>query len=223
MMKLKNVKKTYQKDNELVEIFDDLSISFEKGKFYIITGESGAGKSTLINMLALLEEFDKGEYSIDGEELTNLNDFRESEIRFKKIGIIFQDYFLNERLTAYENVLIASLLDDTKTKAERENEINKLFENFRIIDRKKHYPKELSGGEQQRVCVARALVNNPSYILADEPTGSLDEKNTKIIMDILKGLVSKDRCVIMTTHDKSLIKCADVHLHISNHDIKKVN
>lgn len=222
-MKLKNVKKTYQKDNELVEIFDDLSISFEKGKFYIITGESGAGKSTLINMLALLEEFDKGEYSIDGEELTNLNDFRESEIRFKKIGIIFQDYFLNERLTAYENVLIASLLDDTKTKDERENEINKLFENFRIIDRKKHYPKELSGGEQQRVCVARALVNNPSYILADEPTGSLDEKNTKIIMDILKGLVSKDRCVIMTTHDKSLIKYADVHLHISNHDIKKVN
>lgn len=221
-MEIKNLYKNYNKDDKTLEIFKGISVKFEKGKFYIITGESGAGKSTLINILALLEKFDRGSYKIDDKDVANLSDKEESYIRFKKIGIIFQDYFLNERLTAYENIMLAAILDEKKNKAERENEIIKLLENLQIDKRKNHFPKELSGGEQQRVCIARALVNNPTYILADEPTGSLDEKNTKIIMDILKNLVSSNRCVIMSTHDKTLIKYADVHYHIENNEIKRV-
>ncbi len=221
-MEIKNLCKSYKKGNEEIEIFKNLNVKFEKGKFYIITGESGSGKTTLINILAMLENFDRGVYTIDGERVENLSDKEESLLRFKKIGIIFQDYYLNERLTAYENVLIAGILDKSKSKEQLNQDIDKLLKKVKVEKRKKHYPKEMSGGECQRVCIARALVNSPSYILADEPTGSLDEKNTKIIMEILKRLVSEDKCVIMSTHDKKLIQYADVHYSIENNRIKKV-
>lgn len=220
-MRLENVSKSYIKGKEKIKIFDNININFEKGKLYMITGESGSGKSTLINILSMLEDYDEGEYYLDEFLVKNLSDSLVSNIRYKKIGIIFQNYFLNERLTAYENVLIAALLDKDRSKEEKNKKIDELFRKFKIYARKEHFPKELSGGEQQRVCIARALINEPTYILADEPTGSLDEENTKNIMDILKNICEEGKCVIMSTHDKSLIKYADVVYTINNRKLER--
>lgn len=222
-MKLQNIRKTYQKNNEEILIFDNLNIEFEPGKFYAIIGESGCGKSTLINLLGLMDTFDSGKYSIDKEKIHKLTDTELSKIRMEKIGLIFQDYFLNPRLTAYENVLIATLINPNIAKNERASLVDSYMEKLGVDHRKKHYPSELSGGEQQRVCIARALVNNPTYILADEPTGSLDKKNTKVILDILSNLCKEGKCVIMVTHDMNLLSNVDVIYKIDNNNLVKVN
>ena len=199
MITLKNINKTYIKDNEKITVLKDLNVNFEKGKLYLIKGVSGSGKSTLINILGLLDTCD-GEYLLDNKIINKLNDQELSEIRKNNIGMIFQNHYLNPRLTAKENILIASYLNDLDEEENNKNIIN-YFNKLGIENRMNHYSKELSGGEKARVAIIRALINNPTYILADEPTGNLDYNNTINIYEILKNLVVDGKCVIMVSHD----------------------
>ncbi len=208
-MELINANKFYKKDNRKILILKNANIKFELGKIYMIIGESGAGKTTLINILGLLDKLNDGSLIIDGNDVTNYNDTQLSKLRLEKIGLIFQDYYLNPRLTAYENVYIATLINNKIKDIDRDEIIHKSFEYFEIEERMQHYPSELSGGEQQRVCIARSLINNPDYVLADEPTGSLDPKNASKVMQILKRLSKEGKCIILVTHDYTNVQYAD--------------
>ncbi len=221
MIKLENLNKSFKKKNEKINIYEDLNIEFNLGKMYAIIGESGAGKSTLIKLLGLLDVYDSGNYYIDNIKINNLGDSELSKIRMEKIGLIFQDYYLNPRLTAYENILIATFINPDINKNDREIKVNELLRRFHLENRANHYPDELSGGEQQRICIARALINNPQYILADEPTGSLDSKNTEIVIDILNDLVKEGKCVILVTHDMNVAKSSDFIYELKNHTLYK--
>lgn len=221
MIKLENLNKSFKKKNEKINIFENLNIEFNLGKMYAIIGESGAGKSTLIKILGLLDIYESGNYYIDDIKINNLDDSVLSKIRMEKIGLIFQDYYLNPRLTAYENVLIATFINPNISKNDREDKVNELLRRFHLENRANHYPDELSGGEQQRICIARALINNPQYILADEPTGSLDLKNAKIVIDILNELVKEGKCVILVTHDMNVAKSADAIYELKDHTLYK--
>ena len=185
MIKLENINKSFYKKKEEITIFKNMCFNFEPNKVYAIIGKSGSGKTTLIHILGLLDTFDSGIYSIDNTTIATLNDSELSKIRKEKIGLIFQDYYLNPRLTARENVLIAAYLNTKISKDQREAKVREILKKLNLENRINHYPNELSGGEQQRVCIARALINNPKYILADEPTGALDNENSKIIMEKL--------------------------------------
>lgn len=213
MLKLKNINKIYQTKTEKIEAVKDVSYGFEKGKFYAIMGHSGSGKSTLISIIGLIEENYEGEYSICNCNVKNITDKELSNIRRDKIGFIFQDYYLDAHLRAYENVILPMMINNNIKKSERKEKSFKLLKLVGLEDRANHYPREMSGGEQQRVCLARALANNPDIILADEPTGNLDEINEDIIFKELKKL-SKDKCVIVVSHSNNVKKYADRMLYM---------
>lgn len=215
-MYLENISKSFFKDNKTIKVLENLNAKFEKGKFYIILGASGAGKSTLINLLGLLDTFDNGKYMIEGTDTLKLNDSELSKLRMKKIGMVFQDYFLNPRLNAFDNVYMAALINDEIKKENRNKAVEKVLSEVGLKERFKHYPDELSGGEQQRVCIARAIVNDPDYILADEPTGALDSENAKKIMNMFEKIVQKGKTVILVTHDLNNLKYGDVIYFLEN-------
>lgn len=230
-MLIKNLNKNYMKKKEKIEIFKNLNIEFELGKFYMIIGPSGSGKTSLINIIGLLDSNYDGSVLINSKDVSHLSDKELSKIRYENIGIVFQDYYLNPRLTAYENVLVATMLNKNLTKLDRNNLVLKYLHKVGLDNRENHFPSELSGGECQRVCIARSLINNPDYILCDEPTGSLDPENAKNIIKILKDLVKDGKCIIMVTHDMKTIKNADVIYRLENktlvrcdvNDIKEYN
>lgn len=221
MIKLENINKSFYKKKEEITIFKNMCFNFEPNKVYAIIGKSGSGKTTLIHILGLLDTFDSGIYSIDNTTIATLNDSELSKIRKEKIGLIFQDYYLNPRLTARENVLIAAYLNTKISKEQREAKVREILKKLNLENRINHYPNELSGGEQQRVCIARALINDPKYILADEPTGALDNENSKIIMEKLLNLKKENKCVIIVTHDLSVAKQADEILELKNFNLEK--
>lgn len=206
---IKNMKKSYYKEKIEITIINDLSFSFDAGKFYAIVGESGAGKSTLLKCISLLCPLDDGIITINGKNISLLKDDDLANIRLKEIGMIFQDYNLFPYLTSVENVMMPMLFY-------KDNDLNfcqklasDMLDYVGLGKRKNHYPNELSGGEQQRVAIARALINNPSIILADEPTGNLDEKNKINILELLKKISNNGKCVIVVTHDNDVLKYAD--------------
>lgn len=215
LIELKNVSKVYEKKDEKIIALDDISYNFESGKFYAITGHSGSGKSTLINILGTLDKVTSGTYKLDGKDISTLDDNELSKIRNKKIGLIFQNYNLEQKMKAYENVMLPMLLGDLSLEEMKEIAIDKLTE-VGLKERVNHFPKELSGGEQQRVSIARALVNNPNIILADEPTGNLDEVNEKKIFDLLKQIAKEGKCVIVVSHSDIIKSYADVVLKINS-------
>lgn len=215
LIELKNVSKVYEKKDEKIIALDDISYNFESGKFYAITGHSGSGKSTLINILGTLDKVTSGTYKLDGKDISTLDDNELSKIRNKKIGLIFQNYNLEQHMKAYENVMLPMLLGDLSLEEMKEIAIDKLTE-VGLKERVNHFPKELSGGEQQRVSIARALVNNPNIILADEPTGNLDEVNEKKIFDLLKQIAKEGKCVIVVSHSDIIKSYADVVLKINS-------
>ncbi len=221
MIKLENINKSFYKKKEEITIFKNMCFNFESNKVYAIIGKSGSGKTTLIHILGLLDTFDSGIYSIDNTTIATLNDSELSKIRKEKIGLIFQDYYLNPRLTARENVLIAAYLNTKISKEQREAKVREILKKLNLENRINHYPNELSGGEQQRVCIARALINDPKYILADEPTGALDNENSKIIMEKLLNLKKENKCVIIVTHDLNVAKRADEILELKNFNLEK--
>ena len=208
-MKLNNLSKIYVKDKKKIKVLDNINISFSKGNFYGIIGKSGAGKTTLINILGLLDNYDEGEYEIDNILSSNLTEDEKAELRMHKFGFVFQTYYLNDKLTACENVMIPMLINKDIAKDKRKERAIQLLKQFGLEDRINHYPKELSGGEQQRVALARALANDPEVLIADEPTGNLDKENEKLIFDYLKEMTRKDKCVIVVSHNDIINKYAD--------------
>ncbi len=208
-MKLNNLSKIYVKDKKKIKVLDNINISFSKGKFYGIIGKSGAGKTTLINILGLLDNYDEGEYEIDNILSSNLTEDEKAELRMRKFGFVFQTYYLNDKLTACENLMIPMLINKDIAKDKRKERAIQLLKQFGLEDRINHYPKELSGGEQQRVALARALANDPEVLIADEPTGNLDKENEKLIFDYLKEMTKKDKCVIVVSHNDIINKYAD--------------
>lgn len=174
IISIQNLNKTYFAHNNKIEVFKDFNYDFQYGKMYGIVGHSGSGKTTLIKLIGTLEHDYIGNIYIDDKNISTLNDRELSQLRNDKMGFIFQDYLLDDNLNVYDNILLPILIKPNWK--QNEKKIIKLLKKYKLEKRRKHYPKELSGGEQQRVSIARALANDPNIILADEPTGSLDEK-----------------------------------------------
>ena len=200
-IKIKNLTKKYQLNDEQIVALDNLSYEFEYGKLYVIMGHSGSGKSTLIQCLGLLDKVNTGEIYIDNKLVNRMTDNEQNEIRNKKIGFVFQSYYLNNTMRAYENVMLPMILNKKYNRSNISEIAKDLLKYVGLEKRVKHFPKELSGGEQQRVAIARAIANNPDIILADEPTGNLDDENEAYILRMLKKLAEKGKCVIMVSHN----------------------
>lgn len=211
---LENVCKRYSAN--IIPV-DNITISFETSKFYAVKGESGVGKSTFLHIIGLLDRADKGVIRMDGKDISNLTDDESAEYREKKIGFVFQSSFLNSDFTALENVMIPMLLNsDIKTAKKSAEE---LLEKFGVYERRNHFAKQLSGGEQQRVAIARAFANNPKCIIADEPTGNLDEDNEQNIFEIFKDYASNGVCIICVSHSDKIEQYADKTLYYKRGDI----
>ena len=212
MLKLDKISKSYSIDkNDKISLLNDISLDINNSKFYGIIGHSGSGKSTLLNIIGLIDDFDSGKYFIDNKEVNYLSEDEKSSIRMKKFGFVFQSFYLNNRLTALENVMIPMYINKEISKSERKKIAMNLLEKFGLGNRINHRPNQLSGGEQQRVAIARALANNPEVILADEPTGNLDKKNEEMVFNYFKKLVIEDKkTVIIVSHNEIINKYADI-------------
>ncbi len=206
MIILHNVTKTVQSGAEDLTILDNVSLEIPDGQFVAVTGASGSGKSTLLGLIAGLDAPSSGEILIDGANVTTMSEDQLAELRSEQIGFIFQSFHLIPSLTAFENVIIAMEivgLKDAKSRA------TKLLEDVELTARGHHYPTELSGGEQQRIAIARAFANQPKILLADEPTGNLDSKNGNHIFDLMTDLHNQHNVtLILVTHDQSLAERA---------------
>ena len=205
IIRVEKIEKHYEKVSALKE----LSLTFHRGKFYAIMGVSGSGKTTLINILGLLDNPTVGSYYLFQEDTKSLDQRQKSLIRNKKIGFIFQSFYLLSHMTAVENVMLPMYLDEEMTLEQMQEKATQLLSKLGLKERTDHYPKELSAGEQQRVAIARALANDPDIIIADEPTGNLDEKNEETIFKILKAIVKEGKTVITVSHNKEILKYAD--------------
>lgn len=205
MIRLENIYKEYKLGKESVMALNNVSVEFQEGKMYAIMGRSGSGKSTLVHILGLLDSPTSGHIYIDNRDVTNLKEDKVQEIIGQNIGFVFQKFYLNNNLTALENVILPSLINKEITKDERRKKASQLLKLVGLENRLNHKPKELSGGEAQRVAVARSLVNNPKIIIADEPTGNLDKTSELTIFKLLKEISKQDKIVIVVSHNE-LIK-----------------
>lgn len=210
-VELKNVTKSYHTSfsSTNIPVLKNLSYGFEKGKFYSIMGVSGAGKSTLLNLIGLLDKADSGEILIGGENTEKLTSDEQAYMRMKHIGFIFQDYYMNPSLNVAENIILAMKINREIAKKNYMLRVRKLLELFSMDGMQERYPQELSGGEQQRACIARALANDPDLILADEPTGNLDSANEINVLEHLKALSQKGKTVITVTHNDIVKEYSD--------------
>ena len=219
LIELKNVSKKFKDKNEDIIILDNISIKLAANNLVALTGPSGSGKSTLIHILALLDTPEQGEYNIlTSGNLFSFDEKQKSNYRKKNLSIVFQNYNLISELTALENVMLPNLYLGEK----KNNSLNlakSLLIRVGLENRLNHKPGELSGGEQQRVAIARSLINEPKLILADEPTGSLDAKNAENILDVLKNIKDDKTLIIFATHNKTLVNKSDLELTISNGNV----
>ncbi len=207
ILKVEHLKKNYGKGNTLVKALDDVSFSVEKGEFVAVVGASGSGKSTLLHLLGGVDKPTSGKIIIDGEDIYNLNETNLAIFRRRQVGLIYQFYNLIPILNVKENMTLPILLDG---KTPDETYLKELIETLGLSNRVNHLPNELSGGQQQRVSIGRALMNRPALLLADEPTGNLDSKASKDIIELLKLSNKKyKQTIIMITHDHDLALNAD--------------
>ena len=206
-LKLNNLSKKYER-NKSLKVLNNINFKFESGKVYSIVGPSGSGKSTLLNLLSLIDIPSSGFIEFNNKKIDTNSTIENDSIRSKNIGIIYQDKNLLADFTALENVLFPSLLV-TKDKKKSIDLAKKLIKQFGLNFRFNHFPSELSGGENQRIAIARAIINEPNIILADEPTGSLDFENAKQIFKILFNLKNKNRIIIFATHNRYFANMAD--------------
>ena len=207
---IEDITKTYKTKKRDVEVLKKIDLTFSLGKFYAIMGPSGSGKSTLFNILGLVDTPSSGTYKINGIDITKLTDKSSSIIRMNNIGFVFQDFNLDPYLNTLENVMMPLYLNKKIKKEDREKISKDILTKLNLENRLEHFPNELSGGEAQRVAIARALVNNPNIILADEPTGNLDEELETEIFKILKSLTKENKCVIVVSHSSKIKEYADV-------------
>ena len=209
MIRLENIYKEYKLGKESVMALNNVSVEFQEGNMYAIMGRSGSGKSTLVHILGLLDSPTSGHIYIDNKDVTNLKEDKVQEIIGQNIGFVFQKFYLNNNLTALENVILPSLINKEITKDERRKKASQLLKLVGLENRLNHKPKELSGGEAQRVAVARSLVNNPKIIIADEPTGNLDKTSELTIFKLLKEISKQDKIVIVVSHNELIKEYAD--------------
>jgi len=214
ILQVNNLSKTYGKGDTTVTALDGVSFSVEKGEFVAIIGASGSGKSTLMHLIGGVDRPTSGSVVIDGNEIYKSNESQLAIFRRRNIGIVYQFYNLIPTLTAEENIMLPRLLDNRKPD---DDKLRHILETIGLTDRAKHLPSELSGGQQQRVSIGRALINDPAVILADEPTGNLDSKSSREIIDLLK-LSNKqfNQTLIMITHDENIALQADRVITLSD-------
>ncbi len=216
IIELVNVWKTYQVGAVEVNALRGINFSVKKGEFVAIQGPSGSGKSTAMHLIGCLDLPTKGKVYLEGKDISCMSESLLAQIRGKKVGFVFQQFNLIQNLTALENVALPMIFQGVNEK-ERIKKARNLLELVELGDRVNHYPNQLSGGEQQRVAIARALANDPDIILADEPTGNLDSKAGKEIIDILFTLHKKEKkTIVMVTHDNRLAKYAHRIVHIKD-------
>ncbi len=214
ILKVENLTKTYGSGENLVHAVDDVSFSVEKGEFVAIVGASGSGKSTLLHLIGGVDRPTSGKIFVDGNDISKINDDKLAVFRRRQVGIVYQFYNLIPILTVEENITLPCDLDGRGVDRER---LEMILDSFGLRARRKHLPNQLSGGQQQRTSIARALINNPSLVLADEPTGNLDSKSSDEVMSMLKMCnQSYGQTVIMITHNLDIAKQADRIITISD-------
>ena len=222
IIKLSKISKSFLGANKKIEVLKNINITINKGELISLTGPSGSGKSTLLHIIALLDQPSEGEVFYDKENLSLTNNDKKDMIRKKGISIIYQQNNLLADFTALENVAIP-LLNNGMSWNESINKSKELLSSVNLKDRLNHFPTELSGGEQQRVAVARALITEPQLILADEPTGSLDRKTANEIFSLFLKLKTKNRAILYATHNRELSNKADYKLNILDGNIIRKN
>lgn len=218
-LEIKNLSKVYNDKGEQITIFENTNFKLESNQLVTLTGPSGSGKSTLIHILCLLDSPNNGSFFLkQSEDLFKKKENEKSTFRKNNISIVFQSFNLISDLTAIENVMLPSLYSG-KDNNETETDALRLLRKMNLENRINHLPKELSGGEQQRVAIARSMINNPELILADEPTGSLDIKNASYVFDLMKEIIDENNLVIFATHNRSLVSKSNLELTISNRTV----
>lgn len=203
MIKISNIEKTYTKGSVSTPVLRGITLSIQRGEYVAIMGTSGTGKSTLMNIIGCLDKPTKGKLELDGVNVYGLDDDALSSLRNKKIGFVFQQFFLLERTTAFDNVLLP-LIYAEKYPEDANRRAQTALVRVGLEDRTDYLANELSGGQQQRVAIARALINDPDVILADEPTGNLDSDSTAEILEIFSQLHGEGRTIIVVTHDRAV-------------------
>lgn len=215
MLVIRDLKKYYNSGNSIIKAVDGITYSFEMGKFYAVIGRSGSGKSTFLSLLGALINEDSGSILKDDMDVTALSEKQKAIYRNEKVGFVFQNYCLEPQYTCFENILLPTI-PNGKSKRNYTARVYELLDQLGLSDRADHKVKELSGGEKQRTAIARALINDPDIILADEPTGNLDSENGRKIINILRGIASQGKMVIMITHNMDDASNADVILRLSD-------
>jgi len=201
MLKIENLKKVFRTEEVETIALNGVSLEVSDGEFIAVMGPSGCGKSTLLNILGLLDNPTAGKYYLDGQEVGHLKEKERTQTRKGKIGFVFQSFNLIEEMSVFENVELP-LVYMGISKSERKRRVEEALRRMNISHRSRHFPNQLSGGQQQRVAIARAVVANPKLILADEPTGNLDSKNGKDVMDLLSELNKEGTTIVMVTHSQ---------------------
>ena len=215
IMKLEDIDKFYMETGNKLHILKKLNLEVKRGEFVSILGKSGSGKSTLLNIMGLLDKIDGGKIWIDDKEVSSLNETERNNIKNHFLGFVFQFHYLMSEFTALENVMIPALLNNFKNKAEIEKEAKELLEIVGLAERIKHKPNQLSGGEKQRVAIARAMINKPKLILADEPTGNLDEDTGEMIFSLFRKInKERNQSIVVVTHARDLSQVTDRQIYL---------
>ena len=215
IIKLEDVDKFYMETGNKLHILKKLNLEVKRGEFVSILGKSGSGKSTLLNIMGLLDKIDGGKIWIDDKEVSSLNETERNNIKNHFLGFVFQFHYLMSEFTALENVMIPALLNNFKNKSEIEKEAKELLEIVGLAERMKHKPNQLSGGEKQRVAIARAMINKPKLILADEPTGNLDEDTGEMIFSLFRKINKEhNQSIVVVTHARDLSQVTDRQIYL---------
>ncbi len=222
IIELKNVKKVYRMGSERILAVDEVSFTIKKGEFCCLYGVSGSGKSTLLNLMAGIEKVSGGQITIKGKNIHRMSEKSLAKFRQNHLGFVFQSYNLLNSMTALENVELPLIFKHVGNK-KRKRLAREMLKKVGLGARLKHKPKEMSGGQQQRVGIARAFVSNPEIVFADEPTGNLDSKTSKEVMDLIKEMAQTNhQTIVMVTHDKRLTEYADRIIHIFDGKIEEI-
>ncbi len=208
LIKIEELNKDYVNEELVTPALSGVSFNVEEGEFVSITGSSGSGKSTLMHIIGFLDKFTSGKYFFDKEDTSQFDDNKLAEIRNQKIGFVFQSFNLLPRTSVLDNVLLPTIYLPSINKKEMEEKAKNLLEKVGLSHRITHKPNQLSGGEQQRVAIVRALINNPRLVMADEPTGNLDSKSGEEVIGILQDLNKEGNTIVMVTHEKEVAECA---------------